>query len=594
MNEEKPQTIFFFGAGASKPADVGTTIELVGEFRKYLDNKKDKDLIGLLNEVLAHLNKTDLDIEDLMTALERLSSREKDPLLKFYDENSLKLTKNSVIPKLQEKLKEFIQETTAVKENKVGYLNPLLSFDKPRIIFSVNYDTLIEQFCNVNKLRYTDGFEYEWNPKLFEDKEKSFDFHLYKIHGSIMWYKTDKNNYVKLAIPPKGKQELIFGEQAIPLMLYPMQKWEFVEPLLEMLLQLKKFLVDVNFVVVVGYSFRDPHIVRLFHEAARRNQKLIVVLIGPSARQQYEDKLKFHTDDNGVPTGFFSMLNGRVLCLQYKFQDIVIRVKEIMLHCQGALALEDGFQQSKRMGYPQDPTELLSRLADVEFLDLADKISKDVPWSEHFTLTHVNSSLMLSCFKLFVTAEIQGQRESADYWLYRFLTSFNLIQMYFPAKITAMESIINFPTYDTLVGYGGAQSHISNLLLFIANQRKLRGEKFSSTTKDLCEKVELWIRHTNDLLLGGSIGYTGYLVKIRDFSATWLNNQLPRSVDTLQKMLDEDFRIRDYNTNRIPALDAIISIESDVMNSTYGEQGNLLKYMITNHKDRVSNPDQPK
>ena len=38
-SEDFPNTIFFFGAGASKPAGVGTTIELVKEFEEYLGNR---------------------------------------------------------------------------------------------------------------------------------------------------------------------------------------------------------------------------------------------------------------------------------------------------------------------------------------------------------------------------------------------------------------------------------------------------------------------------------------------------------------------------------------------------------------------------
>lgn len=579
-----PKTIFFFGAGASKPAGVGTTVELVDSFREFLASRQEDQLRHALNEIVSHLNEKNLDIEQLMTVLERLSTRDNDHLLKFYN-NTLNLTHANDISKLQEKLKEFIQETTSVKEDKISYLRPLLSFTKPLVIFSVNYDTAVEQFCNVYGLRYTDGFEYEWNPKLFEDP--SYDFHLHKIHGSIMWYRTNKNNYVKLPIPPKGNLELIFGEQAIPLILYPMQKWEFVEPLLEMLLKFKRHLENADFVIVVGYSFRDSHIIRLFHEAARKNQKLTVLLIGPSSRQGYEEKLKFYTDEEGNKTKIPSMLEGRVLCLQYGFENIIVKLKETIDKCTSARIFESDLQNDVIAGRPVDPTTLLSVLAETEFFDRANKLRNNIKTMD-LIAGPVNTSLMLSGFKLFVTAEIQGEQESADYWLDLFLTMFNRINFLITPRIRASETVIEFPQYPTVTGNAGSHNDISNLHSFILQQKALRGKYFSDILNDLSEKILLWIRHNDDILLYGSVGYSDYHFKINDFYNIWLGEEeIPKPLQALLSLIDENNRIVDFNKNEQIVRQNIIATEDVIMKKIFDGEDNVRKFMLKKYKSRV-------
>ena len=89
--EEFPNIIFFFGAGASKPAGVGTTLELVKEFEKFLEDLDATEHKQLLNEIIVHLGHDEIDIEQLMTALEKLTTRDNDELLKFYDSTTFKI-----------------------------------------------------------------------------------------------------------------------------------------------------------------------------------------------------------------------------------------------------------------------------------------------------------------------------------------------------------------------------------------------------------------------------------------------------------------------------------------------------------------------
>jgi len=95
-------------------------------------------------------------------------------------------------------LKNFIKSKAIVSEEKIEYLKPLRGFIeeyRPLDIISVNYDICIEQFCNTHRLSYQDGFDVNWNPKTFAREHT--DIRLYKLHGSVMWYQSDRGGYIK-------------------------------------------------------------------------------------------------------------------------------------------------------------------------------------------------------------------------------------------------------------------------------------------------------------------------------------------------------------------------------------------------------------
>jgi len=247
-----------------------------------------------------------------------------EPLLEFCGSDNIP-QKN--YDNLINNLKDFIKSKAIVSEGKIDYLQPLLGFvdDSRRLntqldIISLNYDTCIEQLCNVHQLNYQDGFDIYWNPKTFY-KEDS-DINLYKLHGSVIWYRSDRGEYVKLPIMSETHEiRLINGESADNLMLYPMQKWDYAEPLLELLMHVKKILESnsCKFLIVTGYSFRDSHIQRLLWDVSRKNRELHVIIIDPKAYQIYIERLKYYY--NNIESHLSQ--NRRVICLPYTFEGIL-------------------------------------------------------------------------------------------------------------------------------------------------------------------------------------------------------------------------------------------------------------------------------
>jgi hypothetical protein len=67
--------------------------------------------------------------------------------------------------------------------------------------------------------------------------------------------------------------------------------------------ELEKQLRTIEYAFVIGYSFKDPHLARLFQYAAKKNRKLVLFLVSPSAYQIYSDQLEYYEDER-FPKGF--------------------------------------------------------------------------------------------------------------------------------------------------------------------------------------------------------------------------------------------------------------------------------------------------
>ena len=374
---ESSEVVFFLGAGASVKAGVPTTFSFVNEYIESIKDSSKRETIKKIVETLEQWKrersgKTEkIDIELLLETLTKLKEKDEEPLLPFYPGGNFILEGYFEKEPLINDLKDFIKsKAIVVSEDKIRYLEPfrdLIEEIRPLDIISVNYDTCIEQFCNFYRLTYQDGFDVHWNPTVFQSEHN--DIRLYKIHGSVMWYQSDRGGYIKLPVMTKGsKIQLISGEKAENLMLYPMRKWDFAEPLLELLVKMKHLLESESckFLIIVGYSFRDEHITRILIDAARKNRKLHLILIDPNANEIYLTKLKYYDFQKKIP----SPLDGRVICLPYLFEKIFPLIKNHYLKkLNEGIAIEDAQNQIKIRGEKADWIACITSFADAEFVE---------------------------------------------------------------------------------------------------------------------------------------------------------------------------------------------------------------------------------
>jgi SIR2-like protein len=350
----KPETIIFLGAGASIYAGINGVIKLVEDFNEWLQLNRKVDYLDINRKIIDIIKKsesenmngnTEIDIEDLLMTVEKLENSSKDILLDFYEGsfpilstcNGYNLISGGKTL-LSQEIKNFIKTTFTEKGLNVDYLKPLVDLVRdyrPLHIFSTNYDTCIERFCLLNDLKYVDGFNPQWDLNQFNRTD--IDVRLYKLHGSIGWFRSEQGDYVRSDVKIGGtRARLNTNQDVVPLILYPGKKFEYIEPMFDMLLEFKRQLDYAKYVFVVGYSFKDDHLSKLFRYAAKRNPHMTIFLITPSSHDIYYHSLKRHGDAEfihsyshesysmlGYNTTQPTKLEGNVICLPYKFENVI-------------------------------------------------------------------------------------------------------------------------------------------------------------------------------------------------------------------------------------------------------------------------------
>jgi hypothetical protein len=131
--------------------------------------------------------------------------------------------------------------------------------DKPVEIFTTNYDLLLEQALEEQRVPYFDGFvgadsAFLDLESMAEDDLPARWARLWKIHGSINWWMTDKKKIRRSRDPVAGQQLLIYPSDL---------KYEQSRqmPYYAMLDRLRVFLrSDQCVLLTCGYSFGDEHI----------------------------------------------------------------------------------------------------------------------------------------------------------------------------------------------------------------------------------------------------------------------------------------------------------------------------------------------
>jgi hypothetical protein len=374
--DSSKEVLMFLGAGASVPAGIPGVEQMVDRLLTHLSHENDREYLQILTELVQLLrhwvntNSEDkmVDIELILEVVERLENRS-DVLPLFYEnkkdivEKIRQVGLSSKKGLLSDILKRFIKSETGKVDILVDYLNGLLLLmrhHKPLNIFSTNYDVCIERFCSLSNRKYFDGFEEDWNPSRFRSQDQTKDIMLYKLHGSVTWSRNEKGKCTRneIAVTNTDDQQIniVTGEEEVPLILYPGKKLEYSEPVFDLFIELKSQINIVRYVIVVGYSFRDDHIRRLFQYAARLNPHLTILLISPNAHEIYHSKLRIHEDkdfphgfdpdsfdSNGFDTAVYSDLRDRVICLPYVCENILGIINEkYLIPLEKGQACEEG------------------------------------------------------------------------------------------------------------------------------------------------------------------------------------------------------------------------------------------------------------
>ena len=281
-----------------------------GETRNGLWKSGRDTIKQLYKELLPCDNKlrriaNDKDIEAFLShiLLVEKISEEKASQLKPLREQLEKIIRNACQLELDSSNaphKTFLDKITARKAS------------EPRVqLFTTNYDTLFEQAAQEGGYAVIDGFSFT-SPRTFSGRYFDYDivqrertrlkdeesfvskvFHLYKMHGSLTWERTEQ-----------GRIQQVNSTES-PLIVYPASdKYEssYEQPYFEMMSRFQQALRRENaLLIVIGFGFRDKHIQNVILEAVNQNPSFQLVIVNYNGNETIDrEELKEYFDGNDV------------------------------------------------------------------------------------------------------------------------------------------------------------------------------------------------------------------------------------------------------------------------------------------------------
>ncbi|MCK5058004.1 MAG: SIR2 family protein [Candidatus Aminicenantes bacterium] len=254
------------GSGASIPYGLPSMENLADEIKsklqgKYRDDDQWKNLIKKLNETNnLEITLDNVDIKDaiqediIWVVLELIERKDKVALTKFISEN--------FYPALTDIIEKSVQKTG------------------PTNIVTTNYDRLIEYAIDFADGKNNTGFSGNYIQKFtqFSNNFIKRAVNLYKVHGSIDWFKHKENQNI-LSLKSFNKSEL--SDKYIPLIITPgngKYRETHVDPFRTIISKADVALRNSASYLCIGYGFNDEHIQPIIIDENRNNKKPIVIV----------------------------------------------------------------------------------------------------------------------------------------------------------------------------------------------------------------------------------------------------------------------------------------------------------------------------
>ena len=292
--------ILFLGAGASAPLDF----PVMSDFMERLEHRANS-LQSKLLQLLYTNRRLRAPRRDLETVYEALGEyhdyfqlTQRDKLLQHGLPEGL-VKRRSTVESLLGLVRQLIFEQygAAVSEDVVALFSPLLGIlegAQPIIpVFTTNYDGSFERLDNEQRYEIELGFERltdrtPWAPYRFREVRPSnrpnrIRLILFKLHGSVTWYRVGGEiRYIQS--PTAGHEHMVIypGETKVGML---------DEPFHTGYLYLREWLRVARFVTIIGYSFRDRILERLFQEATQVNTELKFIIIRKTLPKGEREKI---------------------------------------------------------------------------------------------------------------------------------------------------------------------------------------------------------------------------------------------------------------------------------------------------------------
>jgi len=332
----------FLGAGASVPFGMPTTEGLRTKIQKFGNVDREEEV---LQAFLTNSNYP--DIEYVLQAVRDVLKFSKSKGGNFFFNHgtgSLRFNSGALdfvqfinkVAQAEAELENFVYENyrwkPSYKSQLKGIYDEIFRFLKSNSesirIFTTNYDRVIEEYCNFRgHFRLVDGFERNpihseinrWTGNFdIEQSGEIRDVHLYKLHGSLNWKEHVDNGIIKTneeSISPDSnfKRNLVVMPTLSP------KEEEEVEPFSNIISEFEKNMMELDGIIIIGFSFRDDRINQIFRKFFQKGKALIA--LSPTSMENICQNLHhFDVPKNYDKTMISSMVPvaGHVWCIPHE------------------------------------------------------------------------------------------------------------------------------------------------------------------------------------------------------------------------------------------------------------------------------------
>lgn len=136
-------------------------------------------------------------------------------------------------------------------------------------VVSTNYDLILENVWGYYDYQYTDGFQQDLNLYHGDNFKEKNTINLYKVHGSINWYKIGNTN-----------RKCSKNIDGTPVMIPPGKRkyeWTYDSPYRELIQLSDKAIENHKSFLVVGFGFNDHHLTTKIRENSENGKPIVVV-----------------------------------------------------------------------------------------------------------------------------------------------------------------------------------------------------------------------------------------------------------------------------------------------------------------------------
>lgn len=303
MSFRKDGIIILLGAGCSKEAGIPTSIDMINEIEGMILNGKDngkhqkdswQDYSSLYCYIKSSIlygegiagrfgNNTSFNIERLVNTLSELTKKEDHPIYPFIGNWNIKLIEVanhdfSRVKALKEKIVEKLKDWVTLDDYyTASYYSKLVEFKRdynfPLRLFTLNYDLCLEKHADGAIIERGFDEERHWDWRRFEDnKDSPSDIFYYKMHGSIDWKRDGDNLTFSDEVRKVHTPDLIFGTN---------YKLQYIDPYLFFAYEFRRYSLESQLIVTIGYGFGDEHINGIIRQALKRDSKRRILCVSP-------------------------------------------------------------------------------------------------------------------------------------------------------------------------------------------------------------------------------------------------------------------------------------------------------------------------